>query len=555
MLPKNQLELLCPFGYRTKLITAEKGQDEEFLVILGMTHDNSNRFPPFVIELRLPGVKDPFIFKDGLERAVLTEITEIGYRGKGEIIRSFLQRSLEMSMADFIERDGPSPNGDAVMHNFMSMVAASNLFIDSSFSSLERVGQGQMVRLSRGRGNPIDPSWREFDKSFWGRLDPSSTSQSSKINRVFRTVEDKEHSLCGSLNRNGIALRLLPRRSFLLRTAIERHLEQVVPEKFLVQNKQNELSGKNLMTALMDLGTTTFEDAIAVSQSAAVALTARRTIVQTWIGHQPLTILVKIGDFIPPRAPIARTLDRVETVQAEKIYYDAQLMEVQATPTTKFGCAAWRYKFVFESQVGVKTGDKISGRHGNKGIAWVIPDHDMPSYQDPKHPDIRPKIDICISPISVVKRRAMSLLYEMMLAKKAIAENTTFELDAWDVPKELDFKKLVSEGWGDKDQLWLMGQKLPEETFIGPLGWIRLDKLAKEQVSAQAGPVMLNHLGIPIDSAKANGQKRDVSKGLAMYHRRLEKLLKWTIAENTLGVRYVENLVKVIEPEFSIREW
>jgi len=66
---------------------------------------------------------------------------------------------------------------------------------------------------------------------------------------------------------------------------------------------------------------------------------------------------------------------------------------------------------------------------------------------------------------------------------------------------------------------------------------------------------MLNHLGIPIDSAKANGQKRDVSKGLAMYHRRLEKLLKWTIAENTLGVRYVENLVKVIEPEFSIREW
>jgi len=177
----------------------------------------------------------------------------------------------------------------------------------------------------------------------------------------------------------------------------------------------------------------------------------------------------------------------------------------------------------------------------------------MPIWRDQKGHQFR--VDICISPISVIKRRSMSLLYEMMLAKKAVAEDTHFCVDPMDSLENLDFKALVKEGWGEKEQLWLGNQPLPQKTFVAPLFWMRLDKLAREQLSAQTGPTVLNHLGLPTDSAKMNGQKRDFSKGMAFFQRHLEDVLKWTVLENTTGVDQIENLVRVLEPDFSILNW
>ena len=117
-----------------------------------------------------------------------------------------------------------------------------------------------------------------------------------------------------------------------------------------------------------------------------------------------------------------------------------------------------------------------------------------------------------------------------------------------------EFKKLVSEGFGSKTQLYLGSHRLEHETFVAPLYWIRLDKLGAEQASAQKGPVHLNHTGLPEDTTK-NGQRRDPSKTLAMFHRGLYDLLGSSVRENALETGRFENLVKVLEPDFDFSKW
>lgn len=550
MLSKRDIEMISPYGYRI-LFLKSTDMGEFWRVELEFQHKKDMKLP-FRMELDLPRANGPHIIIDGIERTVLPAVTEAGVRTRSETLRSLLQRALERALADFAVNDGPLPNSQVVMAEFKALIARSEFVVDTPpHSPLEKKGYEQMMRVDRPSGNPIDISWREFQEDDWGCLDPNSTSQSEKINRVYRRGRG-EHSMCESIGNNIVFAQANPRRAFLTRTAFERHLPQLVQETPLVINENNELSGKTLLTALMDLGNTTFEDSIAVSRSAAAAMTCVRMVRQTWVGHQPLKMEIPIGTTIQPKALIARTEDGEHGVHADKLYYPAKLTDVTIVPTLQFRRPGHRYIFTFEAVLPLRDGDKIAGRHGNKGIAWIVEDRDMPMLKNFDNPHMSMRVDVCLSPISVVKRRMMSLYLEAMTAKKAMAEKKSIIVPAWDIPDELSFKKLVEEGFGDKDQLYIGGLPLPEKTFVAPLLWLRLDKLAVEQVSASRGQVVVNHLGLPIDSAKINGQKRDVSKSLAFYHKPIYGIMKDTIRRNTLGVRKCESVIQILEPGFTV---
>jgi hypothetical protein len=304
----------------------------------------------------------------------------------------------------------------------------------------------------------------------------------------------------------------------------------------------------------MDMGNLTFEDSIVFSESAAEAMTAYRTIRQTWVGPQKLEMLVQVGEYVPAREAFAVSEDGTVTVYAKRLVYPSKLTNVEVTNVIRAGMPVRRYRFTFVSQVKLHTGDKVTARHGNKGIAWVIKDDAMPVVQDPRDPRKFTRVDVCISPGSVVKRRMMSLYWEMMLSKKASDIRASYVLDAWNVPEEISFPALVREGYGEKSQLYLCGHRLEHRTFVGPLYWIRMDKLAAEQASAQDGKTYLNHLGLPIDTTQ-NGQRRDPSKSMALFHRNLPKLLDYVTKANTADVKKFEDLVKVLEPDFKIDLW
>jgi hypothetical protein len=261
---------------------------------------------------------------------------------------------------------------------------------------------------------------------------------------------------------------------------------------------------------------------------------------------------IPTGVQVSPKALIAKTEDGEEGIHATKLYYPATFVEVKTVPTIKFKRKAYRYIFTFRAELPLRDGDKIAGRHGNKGIAWVLDDRDMPSLKHPEHPRMNMRVDVCLSPISVVKRRMISLYFEAMVAKKAQAEGRTITVPGWEIPEELGFQRLIDEGWGKKDQLYISGMPLPEKTFVAPLFWLRLDKIAAEQSSASVGRVVTNHLDLPIDRAKVNGQKRDISKSLAFFHKPIRGILKDTIRRNTLGSKKCESVIQILEPNFTI---
>lgn len=550
MLSKRQLESLSPYGYNVTVTECKELPSEGYLTLLTLTHKKHRNVN---IRVMLPMAKGSFIVMDGRECAVLRSITEFGVRSEVEVIADLFHRSLEVGLADFVNTNGPPPDGEAIMAEFSRFVAASPLVLDTPRMQLERIGFGQMIRMGTPEGNPINTDWREIRKADLNLIDPTSTSQGKSINRIFRRVSDKEHGLSDVLAKNAVGLQYGPRRAFLLRTAFERHFRQVVQDQPLVVNEKNELSGKTGMTALMELGTLTFEDSMAVSESFAAAMACVVESTQTWVGHQPLETVVQVGDYIDPGQLIAISLDRDIKVYASKIPFPSRLMSVEACPTVKFKAPAWRFYFKFEATSITRSGDKLSARHGNKGIAQVIPDDHMPVVVDPRNPDRRVMVDVVQSSLSVFKRRQMSLLWEMMLANKAMAEGTRFEVGPWDVPDDISFKALTEEGWGAKSQCYLGGVPLKHDVFAGPLYWLRLDKLARREAAVKRHTkVFLNHQGLPMNSAKLNGQRRDISKSAAMYHRGMTGLLESTILENAVDLRKFESLVRSVEPEFRM---
>jgi len=552
MLSKHELEMISPYGFRILMVDFQDRGD--CWGVLLEFQDKTGDRAAFRIALDLPKVNGPHLIMDGVERTILPTITECGVRSRTETLRNMLHAAIERALCDHALNGGPIPHPEVIMAEFRSLVSKSPFIVDTPPNSpLEKAGYEQMIRIDKPTGGVTSTDWREFHNSDWGRLDPNSTSQSNKINRVYR-IGRGEHSLCHSIGDNVVFAQANPRRIFLTRTAFERHIPQLVEEEALVVNEKSRLSGKTLLTGFMDLGNTTFEDSIAVSRSAAAAMTCVRTIRQTWVGHQKLKVVVPIGSMIEPQCKLAEVEEGVEAVHADKLYYPAVLTNVECISTMKFRRPGWRYIFTYEARLPLRDGDKIAGRHGNKGVVWILDDRDMPVIKNVKGTGMDLRVDICISPLSIVKRRMMSVYLEAMAAKKALATDQQIVVPGWDIPEELSFQKMIDEGWGKKDQLYLGGQPLPEKTFVAPMMWLRLDKIAVEQVSASRGRVVVNHLGLPIDSARVNGQKRDVSKSLAFFHRGLNRILADNIKSNTIGIKKCESVMRILEPNFKLNE-
>lgn len=79
----------------------------------------------------------------------------------------------------------------------------------------------------------------------------------------------------------------------------------------------------------------------------------------------------------------------------------------------------------------VMVGDKLAGRHGNKGvIAKILPDYDMPYLEDGT------PVDIIISPLSILARMNLGQLYETILGNIGIKTGNRFEVPVFEKIKE-----------------------------------------------------------------------------------------------------------------------
>ena len=140
----------------------------------------------------------------------------------------------------------------------------------------------------------------------------------------------------------------------------------------------------------------------------------------------------------------------------------------------------------------IRVGDKLAGRHGNKGvISKIVPQADMPYLEDGT------PVDIIISPLSVLARMNLGQLLEAHLgwAAKKLGYNVAIpafeKIDEEGIWSEMEKANLPVDG---KVKLYdgLTGKAYDEKTVVGISYILKLSHMVEDKVHARStGPYSL----------------------------------------------------------------
>jgi DNA-directed RNA polymerase subunit beta len=140
----------------------------------------------------------------------------------------------------------------------------------------------------------------------------------------------------------------------------------------------------------------------------------------------------------------------------------------------------------------VVVGDKLAGRHGNKGvISKVVPEADMPHLEDGT------PIDIIISPLSVLARMNLGQLLEANLGLAAQRLNQAFDIPVFEeVPEEKIGQILIEAGLPVSGKMTLYdgrsGEALDKQVMVGMAYIMKLIHMVEDKTHARStGPYSL----------------------------------------------------------------
>jgi DNA-directed RNA polymerase subunit beta len=140
----------------------------------------------------------------------------------------------------------------------------------------------------------------------------------------------------------------------------------------------------------------------------------------------------------------------------------------------------------------LKVGDKMAGRHGNKGVvARIVREEDMPFLEDGT------PVDICLNPLGVPSRMNLGQIYETVLAWAGLKLNKKYATPIFDgasleeVQKELKDAGLPEFG---RTYLYdgLTGEKFDQSVTVGIAYMLKLGHLVDDKMHARSiGPYSL----------------------------------------------------------------
>jgi DNA-directed RNA polymerase subunit beta len=140
----------------------------------------------------------------------------------------------------------------------------------------------------------------------------------------------------------------------------------------------------------------------------------------------------------------------------------------------------------------IQVGDKMAGRHGNKGvIARIVPVEDMPFLEDGT------PVDIVLNPLGVPSRMNLGQIYETLLGWAGKRLGTTFATPIFDgatvddVAAKMEEAGLPADG---RNQLFdgRTGIPFDQETTVGYIYMLKLSHLVENKIHARSiGPYSL----------------------------------------------------------------
>ena len=175
----------------------------------------------------------------------------------------------------------------------------------------------------------------------------------------------------------------------------------------------------------------------------------------------------------------------------------------------------------------LQVGDKMAGRHGNKGVvAKIVPQEDMPFMADGT------PVDICLNPLGVPSRMNLGQIYETILGWAAKKLGVTFASPIFDGASMDDVKgKLKEAGLPEDGRVNLYdgrtGEPFSQKTTVGYIYMIKLNHLVQDKMHSRSiGPYSLITQQPLGGKAQFGGQRLGEMEVWALYAYGASSILK-----------------------------
>lgn len=137
-------------------------------------------------------------------------------------------------------------------------------------------------------------------------------------------------------------------------------------------------------------------------------------------------------------------------------------------------------------------GDKMAGRHGNKGvISIIVPPEDMPYLEDGT------PIDICLNPLGVPSRMNVGQIMETHLGLVGLKTNTIFKVPAFESATAEDIAEELKKAGLPEDGKFTLydgqtGEPFENKITVGVMYMLRLSHMVADKMHARStGPYSL----------------------------------------------------------------
>ncbi|MGD9809119.1 MAG: DNA-directed RNA polymerase subunit beta [Deferribacterales bacterium] len=180
-----------------------------------------------------------------------------------------------------------------------------------------------------------------------------------------------------------------------------------------------------------------------------------------------------------------------EKVQAAEDYYKDKKKKVEKGDELPAGVLK-SVKVYVAIKRKLSVGDKMAGRHGNKGVvSRILPQEDMPYL-----PDGTP-VDVVMNPLAVPSRMNVGQVLEVHLGWAGRKLGQKFATEVFDGARESDIKELlVDAGFQEDGQTILYdgrtGERFEQEVTVGVMYILKLHHLVDTKLHARStGPYSL----------------------------------------------------------------
>jgi DNA-directed RNA polymerase subunit beta len=149
-------------------------------------------------------------------------------------------------------------------------------------------------------------------------------------------------------------------------------------------------------------------------------------------------------------------------------------------------------KVLIATKRKLRVGDKMAGRHGNKGVvARIVPEEDMPYMEDGT------PLDVCLNPLGVPSRMNIGQVMETELGMVGARTGQYFSSPVFQSPSNEEIEQMLETAGVDrtcKVTLYdgLTGEAFKNPVFVGYMYYLKLHHLVDDKMHARStGPYSL----------------------------------------------------------------